>query len=266
MNKKNKFWLWALTGCFFTFTGCNISLTEEKPIPAFTSGFEELTVPEGINAYYGQNMMGDKNLGYTAHYATSYYSSGKAIYVISIAETEEYGLSWNGIAYSGQTDNTLEGLTGQFAAMPGKGGNNSQLYAIYNSTEPITFEYDKGANPQSIQITNNAYTYYSIQKGDAQAKKFGGPTGNDPDFYRLIITGLDANDQKTGEVEFYLADYRFLDNTQDYIVDSWETLDLTSLGTVSKLSFSLESSDTAEGGMNTPAYFSFDNLITQGAE
>lgn len=258
--------LFALSGLLFIFTACSIRTVKEEPAPSFSSGFEDLNIPDG-GAYYGQNIWGDKSLGYTGYYAATYYSNEKAVYFISVSETENDGFSWNGVAYSEQTDHSLEGPSGQFVAMPGKGGDNSKVYGVYKNTEePIRFEHGKGAVPQSIQITNNAYAYYSLLKGDSFAKKFGGRDGNEPDFFRLIITGLDANNQKTGETEFYLADYRFSDNSKDYIVNSWETVDLRPLGTVSQIIFSLESSDKGTDGMRTPASFCFDNLVTQPAE
>ena len=61
---------------------------------------------------------------------------------------------------------------------------------------------------------------------------------------------------------FYLADYRFEDNSQDYIVSDWEYLDLRSLGDVDSLSFVLSSSDVGAAGINTPTYFSMDNFST----
>ncbi|BAZ50560.1 DUF4465 domain-containing protein [Nostoc ellipsosporum NOK] len=97
--------------------------------------------------------------------------------------------------------------------------------------------------------------------GDQFAKKFGGVSGNDPDFFRLTITGLDAANATVGNVDFYLADYRFSDNSQDYIVDQWELVDLSSLTGATKLSFSLTSSDNSRFGPNTPLYFALDNLI-----
>jgi hypothetical protein len=61
-------------------------------------------------------------------------------------------------------------------------------------------------------------------------------------------------------VHFYLADYRFEDNAEDYIVKTWEWFDLSSLGRADSLMCTLGSSDTGMFGMNTPAYFCVDNL------
>ena len=66
-------------------------------------------------------------------------------------------------------------------------------------------------------------------------------------------------------VEFYLADYRFSDNSQDYIVTTWEWVDLTSLGNVDSLVFNLSSSDNGTFGMNTPAFFCMDDFTTNNS-
>jgi hypothetical protein len=114
-----------------------------------------------------------------------------------------------------------------------------------------------------LYVTNNNYTYYSMLNGDLYSKKFGGTNGNDPDFLLLTITGKDSDGNVTGAVEFYLADFRFEENSRDYIASTWWFVDLTSLGAVKSLEFSLRSSDNGVFGMNTPAYFAIDNIILE---
>jgi len=63
-----------------------------------------------------------------------------------------------------------------------------------------------------------------------------------------------------GTIEIILADYRFDDNSLDFILDDWEFTDLSSLGEVDALSFSFTSTDTGSFGINTPTYFALDNL------
>ena len=65
----------------------------------------------------------------------------------------------------------------------------------------------------------------------------------------------------TKTVEFYLADFRFSDNSQDYIVDTWTSVDISSLGAVNQLTFKFESSDNGTFGMNTPAYVCIDDIV-----
>jgi hypothetical protein len=173
--------------------------------------------------------------------------------------------SWEGFSYSNITDTTTQGLPGQYNAVTGEGQGGSPNYAIcfVGWTEPPTVTLDTAGTVYGLYVTNNNTTYYSLLHSSAPAKKFGGTTGNDPDFFLLTITGKDADGVITGIVDFYLADYRFDDNSMDYIIDTWEYIDLTSLGQVKTLEFSLSSSDNGDFGINTPTYFALDTIIFQ---
>jgi len=111
-----------------------------------------------------------------------------------------------------------------------------------------------------MYVTNTTYAYLSMRNGDQFAKKFGGTDGNDPDWLKLTITGIDKDNNPTEQVVFFLADFRFSDNSQDYIIDKWKWVDLTSLGTVVGLELSISSSDVGAFGVNTPSYFALDAL------
>jgi hypothetical protein len=170
--------------------------------------------------------------------------------------------SWSGWSYSNTTDTTTPGFTNQYSAITGSGVGGSGNYAVAFTFTPgdAYIELPAGKTPKSIRITNTTYAVQSMLNGDQFAKKFGGATGNDPDFFLLTITGLDNANNVVGTVDFYLADYRFADNSQDYIVTKWKPVDLSELSGATKLSFKLTSSDKGPYGMNTPAYFAVDNL------
>jgi len=175
--------------------------------------------------------------------------------------------TWDGFSYSNITDTTTSGIAGQYNAITGSGQGGSANYAIgyVGWAGPPTVTLNTPAIVGGLYVTNNNYAYYSMLNGDAFAKKFGGDSGNDPDWFLLTITGKDSNGNVTGTVEFYLADFRFEDNSHDYIVDTWQFVDLTSLGTVKSLEFSLSSSDVGAWGMNTPAYFAIDTIVSESA-
>ena len=116
-----------------------------------------------------------------------------------------------------------------------------------------------------MYVTNNTYAYYSIKDGDAFAKKFGGITGNDPDFFLLTVKKFRNGQLGPDSVDFYWADYRFANNAQDYIVKDWAYVDLTGLGDADSLQFTLSSSDVGAFGMNTPGYFCVDKVTTLNA-
>jgi hypothetical protein len=182
--------------------------------------------------------------------------------------------SWTGFSYSNMADTETPGLGNQFSAITGKGVHGSPNFALaYIPTDwqsgtndpipqEISFDTDEGILMSGMYVTNTTYAYFSMKDGDSYAKKFGGESGDDPDFFKLIITGYDNNDNETGVVEFYLADFRSDDHSEDYIVDTWEWVDLSSLGRVKSLQCSVISSDTG-----TPTYFALDNInqVTLGS-
>jgi hypothetical protein len=174
--------------------------------------------------------------------------------------------AWSGFALSRETDTTTAGFGNQYSAFAGSGfGGSSQFAVAYNDNfNPAPrIILPAGEIPLSIQITNITYAALSMRDGDFAAKKFGGTSGNDPDFFKLTIQGLNASNTVTGSVDFYLADYRFANNALDYIVNTWTTVDLSSLpATTTALQLNFTSSDVGQFGINTPTYAAVDQLIT----
>ena len=177
--------------------------------------------------------------------------------------------SWNGWAYSNVNDITTPGFLNQYAAITGAGltnnGTEGSQYGVsfHFGNTTITFEDNKAQELNGFFVTNSTYAALSMQNGDAFAKKFGGETGNDPDFFKLMAWGYQEG-EATDTVSFYLADYRFEDNAKDYIIQTWQWIDLSSFdGKIDSLSFALTSSDVGQFGMNTPAYFCMDDLYFQ---
>lgn len=174
-----------------------------------------------------------------------------------------YG-SWGGWAYSNTTNSAVGGYTNQYSAITGGGVSGSgSTYAVayydtYTPTIPtITFAADQ--RPLSLEVTNTAYAYYAMLNGDAYSKKFGGATGNDQDWFKLTITGYNSFSSQTGTIDIYLADYRFSDNAQDYILSAWTDVDLSSLGSdTTSLQLTTSSSDT----YGTPSYFAVGQITT----
>lgn len=171
--------------------------------------------------------------------------------------------SWNGWSYSNTTDTTTAGYTNQYSAYTGgaySGINYGVYFAPWTPTPTITAVAP--ATIEGMYVTNTTYAALSMLNGDAFAKKFGGASGDDPDWFLLSIIGKNDSGGATGTVDFYLADYQFENNANDYIVDNWTFVDLTPLGdNVKSLEFALSSSDVGPWGMNTPAYFAMDNLM-----
>jgi hypothetical protein len=173
-----------------------------------------------------------------------------------------FGGFWSGFSYSNVQNNTTPGFTNQYAAYTGSGFGGSGNYAIAFPT--ASFNLPDGTSPGSVRITNTTYAAFDLQTGSSFSKKFGGITGNDPDFFTVTFTGynaVNATGQTTGTpVTFTLADYRFANNAQDYIVNTWQLLDLTPLGDARSVRLTWASSDVGQFGINTPTYVALDNL------
>lgn len=172
--------------------------------------------------------------------------------------------SWSGWAISATTDVTTPGFMNDLSAITG-GGYNSAAYAVSFASPQSVIVLEgaaAGGAVEGVYVTNGTYPYLSMLEGDSFAKKFGGESGDDPDFFLLTIKKYIGGALSTDSVNFYLADYRFEDNSQDYIVDEWTYVDLTSLGNADSLQFTMSSTDVGMFGMNTPAYFCIDDLTT----
>jgi hypothetical protein len=186
------------------------------------------------------------------------FASGSAWFSNNYDTT--YG-SWDGFAYSNVSD-TVDSHweTSQYNAITGGGQAGSEKYAVGYAgwTTPPTMTLDEPTIVSGLYVTNNNYAYYTMLNGGMfGAKKFG-----DSDWFLLTITGRDALGNITDTVPFYLAN--FLDGKSE-IVNDWRYVDLTSLGVVKSVEFSMSSSDSGAYGMNTPGYFAIDTVIPEPA-
>jgi len=200
------------------------------------------------------------------------FTSGPATFS-NIHQVTDYGYGatpyFEGWSYSNVNDTTTAGFSNQYAAITGTGEGGSGNYGVFYSgflSDPsaATVTFGQSTVLDGMHVTNVTYPYLSMRDGDGFAKQFGGATGDDPDYLLLTIEGLDESNNSVGTVDFYMADFRDSDNANDYIVDTWEWVDLDSLGEVDGLRFSFVTTDVGDFGANTPLYFAMDNLTTIG--
>ena len=170
---------------------------------------------------------------------------------------------WGGFTASNHTDLSQIGMDAQYTAVAGCGYDGSAQYAVAYTYGSQTDVYAADGQLHAVTgcfVTNNLWAYQDMLQGGYGATPFGGSSGNDPDWFKLTATGKNASGQTIGTLDFYLADYRFTNNEEDYILDTWEWFDLSPLGEVASISFSLSSSKNDYGGMITPAYFCMDDF------
>ena len=179
----------------------------------------------------------------------------------------QYGY-WGGFTASNRTDLSQTGLDAQYTAAAGCGYDGSTQYAVAFTMGVQTDVYAADGQLHTVTgcyVTNNLWTYQDILQGGYGELPYGGTTGNDPDWFKVTATGKNASGQTVGELDFYLADYRFANNEEDYVLNTWEWFDLSPLGDVATISFSLSSSRGSGYNMITPAYFCMDNFNGGGA-
>lgn len=141
-----------------------------------------------------------------------------------------------------------------YLAKPKYGFNNSKAFAVGQSGS--FFYSEKGIAITEFYISNSVYTYNSMKLGDAFAKKFGGNSGRDQDSLICVIKSY-FNGNLTLTQRIALADFRFADSAQDYILKDWIAVNP---GICDSVVFGMESSDNSSWGMNTPSFFVLDNV------
>ncbi len=130
------------------------------------------------------------------------------------------------------------------------------FYSPYMAARPVqvTFNTDKAYEPVGVYLNLNSYTYYSIQNGDGFARAF-----TNDDSYRVTIHGVTPEGTENS-VEVELGAY---DNGNLTINRGWRYVDLTGLGTVTELYFTIFTTDSGAYGANTPQYFCLDKLMVR---
>jgi autotransporter-associated beta strand protein len=230
----------------------------------------------GPNAYYGPGG-GNYWNGPTASFTDQPDPSGGtdevgAFQSGGVSFVNRYNItygSWSGFAYSDCTDQTTAGYTNQFSAYTvsasGGSGNYGIDYGYVDNLNPaIPTQLDQlpyltlpvNAQIQGAYVTNTTYAALSMLNGDQFAKQFAAG-----DWFALTVYGTNANNALlANSVTFYLADYRQLNGTPDYIISQWTPVDLSSLAGATCLYFNLTSSDYNGLGMLTPAYFAINDI------
>ena len=169
--------------------------------------------------------------------------------------------SWSGFALAASADTTYTGnyQTQQYNNVVGGGqeqegkskqyvvaycpGDNPQ-WGSYNPVVTVMPGSDCKAQLEGVYLTNTAWVKSFATQGD---KNYGRPAFKEGSFFIVTIT---ADNGK--KVEVPLIDYR---NKKREVVNDWKWVDLSSLGEVKTLKFSVQSSDSY-----APSYFAMDNL------
>lgn len=181
------------------------------------------------------------------------------------------GTSWEGFTISRSADTLLSHESfypnHQWGIMAGGGvdGVGSPFILGYFSeyTESsldrhiceIEFTHALDVEAMGCYVCNSPYTTRCITQGFGYARKFA-----KGDYCTLTAHGINADGKECGTVIYYMADYRDEDTTKWFLNTDWEWLDLTSLGAVRSIYFTMETTDVGDWGSNTTFYFGLDQI------
>lgn len=209
---------------------------------------------------------------YDPHTSTSWHN-GNATF--RYEWDPSFGGSWgSGFSYTNKNNTVTPTYHNMYASITGKGYANSDKYvtawAGYGSEKMKIKLASTEKSVSGFFVTNSTYAYHVMKNGGGPARTFGDTLhtssglepGNYPDWFKLTVYGYKNGVKKSDTAEFYLADYRFADNSKDYIVKTWEWVDCSRLGNVDSIFFTLRSSDVGSFGINNPTYFCLDNFST----
>ncbi len=176
------------------------------------------------------------------------------------SEEEWRGFGLSNI-YSQATTGTISLYSAYATSTP---TNNFLIYQQAPSpfASSIYFENNEERVISSISVANSTFAFLIMKYGLGQEiRPFGGENNDLEDWFILTIEGYDKKGKKTGEIEFYLADYTFENRKRNYIINDWTTIQLDSLKEVNRLVLTLTSSVTNNQGiMLTPPFLCIDNI------
>lgn len=240
--------------CFSVLAGVCLLAGATSVASAVTVDFSDISLAPGTYDNGGPAMG-----------SSSFYSGG-ASFNNSFTDFGGGFSTWAGWSLSAVDDPTTAGYGNQYASAAGGGaGGLADVYAVGYADDynPSSINLPASQTVVSADVVNTTYAALSMRDGDGFARKFGGETGTDPDYFTVTFTGYmgaDATGGTTGSVTVYLADFRSSNSAEDYILTDWTTVDLSPLGNASSLSLSFASSDVGSFGINTPTYVALDNL------
>lgn len=216
----------------------------------------KLTQP---NSYWAGDRLGTDDSGI---YRSNISSND---FLLSNSYWPDY-MSWWGYGYSNINNTTDGSMDNQYAAITGS-GVQGDTYGIFYASDFMGHEFismvdNQSFDPIGLYITNSTWAYQEMKNGSSLCKKFGGITGADKDWLIVTAIGYNADNQIIGKTDYFLADFRS-EAKDDYIANQWKWFDLSTLGEVSKIRFTINSSDANSYGALTPTYLAFDKLIAQ---
>ncbi len=217
------------------------------------NSLENLTYTLGKNYWNGsENIHGD--------YSSSFSMGDIQLYNTYTLSDYGYGLTeaWKGFAFSNMSNDSTVGFDNQYSAYMADPADYTaaENYAVgfqgFSDTTTV-IEFGEFIQPDEIKLANTTYAYFSMKYGEDGAGFVADSfQAANNDTFKVVVEAIDTATGEKVNKACYLA--KFTDG-DEYVVDSWETVDLTTLPVTDKLTFYVQSSDAM-----IPKYFCFDDL------
>jgi len=242
-----KFFYLALLLCMgFAVTSCDDDEEEKMPVEKVaTVDFEGSYWDALIDnpQYNGTLLYGDNALDYKWADEETGLAGG-----LTLAWGGTYGFAEGGTAISNYIDADIQNhatYAYQLAAPVSNGSNN---FAVVYCGATVKFADGVKHVIKTMDIVSTTYLLGVMKNGDGGYAKALTEEG---DFLTLVIT---ADNEQTLEVDMA---------RDGVMLETWKTLDLSGLGEVNSLTFSMKGSDASNYGPKQPTYFAFDNVVVK---
>lgn len=193
------------------------------------------TVQYGGGLLYGTNA---KNYAWTEGLTT--LSGG-----MTNAWGGTYGFAEGGTVISNYIDANVAEHNTYTYQLSVPASNGSTNFAVVYTTATISFKDGKARQIKSMDICPTTYVLSTIAYGTSTAKALT----EEGSYLTLVITTDKGQTQKVDLAR------------NGNILRTWKRIDLSGLGEVKSLTFTMEGSDNNSWGLNTPTYFAFDNVV-----
>ena len=236
-----KFFYLAMALCMgFALTSCD---DEDESVTTATLTFEgsKWSALIDTDQYNGPLLYGENAANYKWLDGITTLNGG-----MTLAWGGLYGFAEGGTAISNYVDADIQNHASYNYQLAVPQSNGSENFVIVYCDASIQFAEGTKHLIKSMDISPTTYQLGVTLYGDGYAASLA-ESGN------LTIT-ITADNGKTLDID--LA-------RDGNVLRTWTTFDLSSLGEVNKLTFTIDGSDRSDWGVKHPKYFAFDNVVVE---
>lgn len=170
-----------------------------------------------------------------------------------------WGFAEGGIAISNYIDDDIKGHNSYNYQLAVPKSNNSKNFAVVYCDATMSFSDKRARAINSIDVSPTTYQLGVAKYGDTTAKALT----SKGDYLVLVITGYDKDGKEVGKQEIDMArDGKFAEDWQTIVLNGSVNGKTNTFAPAVSYKFTMTGSDaSAYGGINTPAYFAFDNVV-----